>query len=174
MTPGDLFSKRMTPIEIQYKTHNQELIAIVETFETWLHYSEGCKSLFSQIQQSYRVIYKELELPTGLKIQAEEDSFKDENSQVFHRLQSSLMNTSLSGQTKATSHPPSLHQVPISSLGSSAVSRPRKIFTKLVGWVYGSRSCRQKSKKRGKSGRGWKVPTKLVGWGYDSREQVGD
>ncbi len=61
-----------------------------------------------------------------------EDSYRDENSQNFHRLQSSLMNTSLSGHIKAASHPPPLPQVPISSLGSSMVSRPTKILTRLV------------------------------------------
>ncbi len=39
-------------------------------------------------------------------MEAMEDSFKDENSQVLHRLQSLLMNTSLSGYTKATSYLP--------------------------------------------------------------------
>ena len=33
----------MIPIEIRYKTHNNELLAIVEIFKTWHHYLEGCK-----------------------------------------------------------------------------------------------------------------------------------
>ncbi len=45
MTPGDifLFSRKMTPIETRYETHAKELVAFIKTFETWLHYSEGCK-----------------------------------------------------------------------------------------------------------------------------------
>lgn len=37
------FFKKMICAEIPYKTHNQELLAIVETFKTWCHYLEGCK-----------------------------------------------------------------------------------------------------------------------------------
>ena len=33
----------MIPAETQYKTHNGELLAIVEAFKTWRHYLEGCK-----------------------------------------------------------------------------------------------------------------------------------
>ncbi len=29
--------------ETWYKTHNQELLAIVEAFKTWHHYLEDCK-----------------------------------------------------------------------------------------------------------------------------------
>ena len=29
--------------ETRYKTHNAELLAIVEGFKTWRHYLEGCK-----------------------------------------------------------------------------------------------------------------------------------
>ena len=29
--------------ETQYKTHDQKLLGIVEAFETWGHYLEGCK-----------------------------------------------------------------------------------------------------------------------------------
>ena len=37
------FSRKMIPAETRYKTYNQELLAIVEAFETWRHYLEGCK-----------------------------------------------------------------------------------------------------------------------------------
>ena len=37
------FSRKMIPAETQYKTHNGELLAIVEAFKTWRHYLEGCK-----------------------------------------------------------------------------------------------------------------------------------
>ncbi len=33
----------MIPTETQYKTHDGELLAIVEVFKTWKHYLEGCK-----------------------------------------------------------------------------------------------------------------------------------
>ena len=33
----------MISVEIRYKTHNQELLAIVEACKTWRHYLEGCK-----------------------------------------------------------------------------------------------------------------------------------
>ncbi len=33
----------MIPTKTRYKTHDQELLAIVEAFKTWCHYLEGCK-----------------------------------------------------------------------------------------------------------------------------------
>ncbi len=33
----------MIPAETRYKTHDGELLAIVEAFKTWRHYLEGCK-----------------------------------------------------------------------------------------------------------------------------------
>ncbi len=45
-----------------------------------------------------------------------EDPFRDENSQILHRLQSLLINTSLSGHTEAASPLSPLHQVSTSSL----------------------------------------------------------
>ena len=33
----------MIPAETRYKTHNAELLAIVEAFKTWRHYLKGCK-----------------------------------------------------------------------------------------------------------------------------------
>ncbi len=33
----------MIPTETQYKTHNQELLVIVEALKTWRHYLKGCK-----------------------------------------------------------------------------------------------------------------------------------
>ncbi len=41
--PVAFFSQKMIPAETRYKTHNQELLAIVEAFKTWRHYLEGCK-----------------------------------------------------------------------------------------------------------------------------------
>lgn len=33
----------MIPAETDYKTHDQELLAIVKVFKTWHHYVKGCK-----------------------------------------------------------------------------------------------------------------------------------
>ena len=41
--PIAYFSKKMISTETQYKTHNAELLAIIEAFKTWRHYLEGCK-----------------------------------------------------------------------------------------------------------------------------------
>ena len=35
------FSYKMIPVETRYKTHDGELLAIVEAFKTWKHYLEG-------------------------------------------------------------------------------------------------------------------------------------
>ncbi len=36
--PVAFFSRKMILAETWYKTHNQELLAIVEAFKTWRHY----------------------------------------------------------------------------------------------------------------------------------------
>ena len=41
--PVTYFSRKIIPAEIRYKTHDAELLAIVEAFKTWRHYLEGCK-----------------------------------------------------------------------------------------------------------------------------------
>ena len=41
--PVAYFFKKMIPAEMQYETHDGELLAIVESFKTWRHYLEGCK-----------------------------------------------------------------------------------------------------------------------------------
>ena len=41
--PVAYFSRKMIPAETRYKTHDGELLAIVEAFKTWRHYLEGCK-----------------------------------------------------------------------------------------------------------------------------------
>ena len=41
--PVAYFSRKMIPAETWYKTHDGELLAIVEAFKTWRHYLEGCK-----------------------------------------------------------------------------------------------------------------------------------
>ena len=37
------FLRKMFAAETRYKTHDGELLAIVEAFKTWRHYLEGCK-----------------------------------------------------------------------------------------------------------------------------------
>ena len=39
--PVAFFLRKMIPAEIRYKTHNGELLAIVEAFKTWKQYLEG-------------------------------------------------------------------------------------------------------------------------------------
>ena len=41
--PIAFFSRKMIPAGSRYKTHNQELLEIVNAFKTWHHYLEGCK-----------------------------------------------------------------------------------------------------------------------------------
>ena len=35
-----IFSQRMIPVKTRYETYNSKLLAIVETFKTWKHYSK--------------------------------------------------------------------------------------------------------------------------------------
>ena len=37
------YSWKMIPVKTWYKTHNGELLAIIEAFKTWRHYLEDCK-----------------------------------------------------------------------------------------------------------------------------------
>ena len=41
--PVAYFSKKIIPAETQYKTHDGELLAIIETFKTWQYYLKGYK-----------------------------------------------------------------------------------------------------------------------------------
>ena len=41
--PVVFFSRKMIPTETRYKTHDGELLAIVEAFKTWRHYLEGSR-----------------------------------------------------------------------------------------------------------------------------------
>ena len=41
--PVAYFFCKMIPAKTRYKTHDGELLAIVEAFKTWRHYLEGCK-----------------------------------------------------------------------------------------------------------------------------------
>lgn len=47
----------MIPTETQYKTYNQELLAIIEAFKTWRHYLQDCKYkvlVFTNYNNLYR------------------------------------------------------------------------------------------------------------------------
>ena len=41
--PVAYFLRKMIPAKTRYKTHDGELLAIVEVFKTWWHYLESCK-----------------------------------------------------------------------------------------------------------------------------------
>ena len=41
--PVVFFCRKMIPAETWYKTHDGELLAIVQAFKTWRHYLKGCK-----------------------------------------------------------------------------------------------------------------------------------
>ena len=41
--PVAYFLRKMIPAETRYKTHDDELLAIVKAFKTWKHYLEACK-----------------------------------------------------------------------------------------------------------------------------------
>ena len=41
--PVAYYFRKMIPAETWYKTHDDEVLAIVEAFQTWRHYLEGCK-----------------------------------------------------------------------------------------------------------------------------------
>ena len=41
--PVDYYSQKMILVKTRHKTHDNKLLGIVEAFETWRHYLEGCK-----------------------------------------------------------------------------------------------------------------------------------
>ena len=41
--PVAFFLRKMILVETWYKTHNSELLGIIEAFKIWQHYLEGCK-----------------------------------------------------------------------------------------------------------------------------------
>ncbi len=43
MTFYSLFFQKIIPAKTCYKTHNQELLPIIQAFKVWRHYLEGCK-----------------------------------------------------------------------------------------------------------------------------------
>ena len=45
----------MTSAKTRYKTHNSELLAIVEAFKIWKHYLEGCKHDFLVLTDYYNL-----------------------------------------------------------------------------------------------------------------------
>ena len=122
----------MIPAKTWYKTHNDELLAIVEAFKTWRHYLEGCKhkvlaltnynnlchfidikSLsFRQICWSqelfkyyFRIDYCQDKANGAVDVlfcfpqrkEDKEEKFWTENTWIFHCLQFSLTNATLSG-----------------------------------------------------------------------------
>ena len=130
--PIAYFFGKMILTETRYKTHDAELLAIVEAFKTWRHYLEGCKhevlvltdhnnlrrfmdtkSLSSRqvrwAQELFRYHFW-IDYCQGKANGAadalsrflqrsldEEEKLWAENTQILHRLQSSLTRASLSG-----------------------------------------------------------------------------
>ena len=43
MASDSFFFQKMILVEIQYKTYNDKLLAIIEVFKTWRYYLKGCK-----------------------------------------------------------------------------------------------------------------------------------
>ena len=121
----------MIPVETRYKTHDGELLAIVEAFKTWKHYLEGfqhevfvltdhnnlrrfinTKSLSSkQIPTAQELFHYHFQidyyqgkangaadtLSWYLQQSAEEEeTLREENVKILHRLQSLLTNAILS------------------------------------------------------------------------------
>ena len=143
--PVAYFSRKMIPVETRYKTHNAELLAIVEAFKTWRHYLEGCKhevlvltdhnnlrrfmdtkSLSShQVRWAqelsryhFRIDYRQGKANGAADALSrfpqrsldEEKKLRAENTQILHRLQSSLTRASLSGLSTSAKLSP-LHQI---------------------------------------------------------------
>lgn len=155
----------MIPAETHYKTHNEELLAIVEAFKTWRHYFKGCKREFfvltnhnnlywfmdtkslssSQVRLAqelfryhFRINYcqgKANEAADALscfsqRSSKEEKVLQAKNTKILHRLQSSLVNASLSGLSL---HPDLLphHQVLI--CGTYVLAQLRHFWNSLRG-----------------------------------------
>ncbi len=130
--PVAFFFRKMIPAKTRYKTHNQELIAIIEAFKTWRHYLEDCKykvlvltdhnnlcrfmdtkNLSSrQVRWAqelswyhFQIDYRQRKANAAAdalfcfsqRSQAKEKTLWDENTQILHRLQTSLTRASLAG-----------------------------------------------------------------------------
>ena len=139
------FSRKMIPAETRYKTHDGELLAIVEAFKTWKHYLESfqhevlvltdynnlrrfmnTKSLSSRqicwaqelSRYHFRIDYRQGKANGAAdalsrypqRSAEEEETLRDENVKILHRLQSSLTNASLSSLSTSVELSP-LHQI---------------------------------------------------------------
>ena len=139
------YSQKMIPAKTWYKTHDGELLAIVEAFKTWRHYLEDCKQkvlvlidhnslrrFMDTKNLSSRQVYWAQKLfkyhfwihycqskvngaadalsRFSQRNKDEEEKFWAENTQIFYCLQSSLINTTLSGLFVLSSLLP-LHKV---------------------------------------------------------------
>ena len=143
--PVAFFSQKMIPAETRYKTHDGELLAIVEAFKTWRHYLEGSqhevlvltdhnnlrrfmntKSLSSRqirwahelFRYHFRIDYRQGKANGAADALSwypqqsaeEEETLRDENVKILHRLQFLLTNASLSSLSTSVELLP-LHQV---------------------------------------------------------------
>ena len=129
--PIAFFLEKMILAETRYKTHNSELLAIIEAFKTWRHYLEGYKhevfilTNYNNLRRfmdtkslSFRQVCWAQELSCyhfwidyhqskangaadvlshfSQRNQAKKDELQTKNTRIFHKLQSSLTNISLS------------------------------------------------------------------------------
>ena len=146
MAPSSLFLRKIIPAETWYKTHNGDLLAIVETFKTWSNNLEGCKqevlvlmdhNNLRHFMDTKSLISKQVHWAQKLswyyfwidycqskanaaadalsqfpqRSQDQKDELWAENSQILHRLQNSLTNTSLAVLSFLSCLPSHLHQV---------------------------------------------------------------
>ena len=143
--PVAFYSQKMILTKSWYKTHDAELLAIVEAFKTWGHYLEGCKHKvliltnhnnlrrfmdtkclssrqvhWSQVlfRYHFRIDYHQDKANKAVNTlfcfpqrnKDEEKKLWAENTWILYCLQSSLINTTLSGLFVLASLSP-LHQV---------------------------------------------------------------
>ena len=154
----------MIPAKTRYKTHDGELLAIIEAFKTWRHYLKDCKyevlvltdhnnlqrvidtkSLsFCQVRWAqklfcyhFRINYHQEKANGAAKALScfpqrddkEEANLRAENTQILHRLQSSLTNASISGLNTSFPGLSPQHQVLI--CGTYALPQLRRFWNDL-------------------------------------------
>ena len=130
--PVASYFRKMIPAKTRYKTHNGELLTIIEAFKTWRHYLKSCKHkvfvltdykilcrfMKTKSLNSHQVWWAQELSRYHLRINYcqnkangaanalswffersdnEEEKLWAENSQIFHQLQSLLINASRSG-----------------------------------------------------------------------------
>ena len=63
------FSKKMIPTEIQYKTHNEGLLAIIKALKTWKDYLEDYKhEVLLLINHNHLHFFMDIKSPSSKQI----------------------------------------------------------------------------------------------------------